>query len=211
MARKVARILLIGIALLISGLVLANNNVGDSLKPGSSLRTSDALLSANGQYTVVMQPDCNLVMYQIGSSDPIWATNTDGKGSGCHVDMQQDGNLVVYSGSHDALWDSKTVGNAVSGISMQNDGNLVIYRPDGRALWASNDDHNGRKRRPPSAGGSGNSCPFPREYDFCVSFTLPTATQTVPVNGCSPDDAAGKLKEQLRSNPNVGGVIPGAC
>jgi hypothetical protein len=75
---KVARISLIGIALLSSGTVVANNKVGDSLKPGSSLNTTDALLSANGQFTVVMQPDCNLVLYQIGYNDGIWHTRTDG-------------------------------------------------------------------------------------------------------------------------------------
>jgi hypothetical protein len=160
---KVTGLPLIGIALLSSGIVLAPricngwpgyNYKGDSLKPGSSLQTDDALLSASGEYTLVMQEDCNLVLYRNGRPDlnsgepgpaePLWATNTGLHGD-CHADMQKDdGNFVVYSGSHEALWDSRTDGEEVSGISMQNDGNLVIYSPAGRVLW---DRYNGRKGR----------------------------------------------------------------
>ena len=50
--------------------------------------------------------------------------------------LQSDGNLVLYDGSHKALWASNTNNQAVSQCIMQTDGNLVIYGFPG-PLWSS--------------------------------------------------------------------------
>jgi len=55
----------------------------------------------------------------------------------CRFVMQQDGNLVLYSASGQALWASNTRGIAVAFAVMQRDGNLVVYSKKGRAAWAS--------------------------------------------------------------------------
>jgi hypothetical protein len=63
---------------------------------------------------------------------------------GAYASFQKDGNLVVYTSSHQALWASQTSGFpdcAVGGcyLAVQNDGNVVIYDSfDGAALWATN-------------------------------------------------------------------------
>jgi hypothetical protein len=52
--------------------------------------------------------------------------------------MQNDGNFVLYSASHAAVWSSRTAGHPGAFLVLQDDGNLVIYDSNGAALWASN-------------------------------------------------------------------------
>ncbi len=52
--------------------------------------------------------------------------------------LQRDGNLVLYKGGKEALWDSATPGSGAARVVMQRDGNLVIYNGSGGVLWASN-------------------------------------------------------------------------
>lgn len=55
------------------------------------------------------------------------------------LDMQTDGNLVVYGNTHAVSWASGTNGTGSHNrLTMQTDGNLVIYNSVGKALWASN-------------------------------------------------------------------------
>jgi hypothetical protein len=60
---------------------------------------------------------------------------------GCafHLDMQGDGNLVLYRGfgTGAPLWATGTHSNDSAQAIMQGDGNLVIYDGSGRVLWAS--------------------------------------------------------------------------
>ncbi|KAF3786292.1 Mannose-specific lectin [Nymphaea thermarum] len=77
----------------------------------------------NGPYQLLMQNDCNLVLY-INGNKALWASGTDGKGTNCLATLQTDANLVVYSGST-ALWASGTArgqGNYV--LIVQLDGNV---------------------------------------------------------------------------------------
>jgi hypothetical protein len=64
----------------------------------------------------------------------------------CSVNLQDDGNLVLYAlrddGNWHPRWASDTYGKAVSRCAMQGDGNLVIYGYP-NALWASNTDGKG--------------------------------------------------------------------
>ena len=51
--------------------------------------------------------------------------------------MQTDGNLVLYYGSSQALWQSHTYGHSGAWVAMQGDGNLVVYAPGNVPLWQS--------------------------------------------------------------------------
>jgi hypothetical protein len=51
--------------------------------------------------------------------------------------MQGDGNFVLYSSSGSAVWSSGTAGNTGASLDVQNDGNVVIYSASGAALWAT--------------------------------------------------------------------------
>ena len=95
---------------------------------------SEALVSTSGYFRAVIQPDCNFVVYQV--SRPVWASDTQGRGSACSAVMQADGNVVVYNEEGVAVWAAGTDGNPGANVVMQDDGNLVIYSA-GRALWAT--------------------------------------------------------------------------
>ncbi|WP_327066656.1 hypothetical protein [Kitasatospora sp. NBC_01302] len=93
---------------------------GQSLQPGQSL--------VNGEMTLIMQDDGNLVLYLVGPSGnhgpALWNSGTYGN-PGAYAVMQADGNFVVYrQGRSDpagALWSSSTWGNPGSNVGILND------------------------------------------------------------------------------------------
>ena len=115
-------IFLLSIALF-STLVYADNNLlpGERLNPGNFLKQD--------RYMLIMQEDCNLVLYNLNK--PEWETNTANRGSRCFVTLQSDGNFVIYDEyeeRNEAIWASNTDGqNGNYVIILQKDGNLVLY------------------------------------------------------------------------------------
>ena len=130
------------------------------LQAGQVLPAGDALVSPGGQYVLDMQTDGNLVVY--GNGCVIWASGTNGTGSGDYLAMQADGNLVVYNSSGSQVWaagranaDELCTGGELhvgqylyspSGqyeVTMQPDGNLVVYTSAGVPLRATGTDGTG--------------------------------------------------------------------
>ncbi len=103
------------------------------LVPVQGLVENTSIQSPNGQYTLVLQTDGNLVVY--GPSGATWSDDTYGLPSAQAL-MQSDGNFVVYGPSNQVYWQSQTGGHPGASIFMQNDGNLVIYDTNGTPLWA---------------------------------------------------------------------------
>lgn len=60
-----------------------------------------------------------------------------------YLEMQVDGNLVVYAAPRTALWASGTSGQPAAYAEFQTDGNFVVYTADRRALWATGTDNKG--------------------------------------------------------------------
>lgn len=58
--------------------------------------------------------------------------------NGGYAYMQADGNFVLYDWNGVARWHTNTTYNYWSRLIMQNDGNLVLYRSDNYPLWWSN-------------------------------------------------------------------------
>jgi hypothetical protein len=111
-----------------------------ALGPGQSLQAGQRLQSNNGRYTLTLQLDGNVVLYN-GSNQAIWATNTP-RTSPANFIMQMDGNLVLYASSGSPIWASNTNNNPGAFLVVQDDGNLVVYRAGApttpnNALWAS--------------------------------------------------------------------------
>ncbi|KAF5202293.1 Mannose-binding lectin [Thalictrum thalictroides] len=101
---------------------------GSSLSTGSTLQIKD--------YVLIMQEDCNLVIYDRGQ--PIWATNTGGLARNCICYLGNDGNLMVRTSfGGRIIWSSNTRRSDISRyvLVLQRDRNLVIYGP---AIDASN-------------------------------------------------------------------------
>jgi len=110
------------------------------LKSGQGLGSGQTIKSCDGRFSLTMQTDGNLVLYQAGAG-AIWSTGTYGySGRNVQAFMQTDGNLVVYADPWSnwiPLWNSGTSGQPGSRLALQDDGNLVIYNPSNNWIWAS--------------------------------------------------------------------------
>jgi hypothetical protein len=129
--------------LLLAALMLSvvSSAFAATLRPGHSLQVGRQLHSDNGRYTLTLQADGNVVLYDNGNHQAVWATNTP-RTDPANFIMQTDGNLVLYNSSGSPLWASNTNNNPGAMLAVQDDGNLVVYRArapttPNNALWAS--------------------------------------------------------------------------
>ncbi len=109
--------------------------MADRLEPGQELHIDERLTSANGQFSLALQTDGNLVLYEGGEA--VWASGTDGREVSKAI-MQEDGNLVLYATDGEPVWASETDGNNGAYLLLQDDRNLVIYSAEGNPIWATN-------------------------------------------------------------------------
>ena len=108
----------------------------DRLNPGESLGVNESLDSPGGEYSLFLQPDGNLVLYD-RDRQPVWASGTNGQDV-TKAAMQQDGNFVLYAQSGDPVWATDTYGNDGAYLVIQEDRNVVIYSTAAAPLWATN-------------------------------------------------------------------------
>jgi hypothetical protein len=102
------------------------------LAPDEALYADQGLSSCNGLYSLWMQGDGNVVLYDNQSGAPLWNSQTAGKG-GTAVVMQSDGNFVLY-GEAGAIWHTGTHGHAGAMLRVEEDGNVIVW--DGwTAIW----------------------------------------------------------------------------
>lgn len=113
-----------------------------TLFPNQSLAPGQSLKSDNQLYTLILQTDGNVVLYN-QRFQPLWSTQTGGAFQPGVFVMQTDGNLVLYDVGWHPRWLSSTANHPGAFLRVQNDGNLVIYRAGSQtetadnALWAS--------------------------------------------------------------------------
>ena len=115
----------------------AASPASSSLSAGQRLTAGQSLVSSNGQFSLVMQSDGNLVEYS-GGTTALWSTGTNGN-PGAYLVLQGDANAVVYSASNTALW-HQGGGQPISTgyfLQIQSDANVVIYTPGGSPVWAN--------------------------------------------------------------------------
>ncbi|CAM6045680.1 unnamed protein product [Sphagnum compactum] len=109
MSQSIFALLFFAMALAFKGGIALN-----ILTAGSALLGNQTQYLNNSGYYLVMQPDCNAVIYQgstLATSHQVWQTNTAGKGSDCWLIMQPDANLILYNGTCGppcAQWTSST-------------------------------------------------------------------------------------------------------
>ncbi len=112
---------------------------------GQWIPEGQEIRSDNGSYRLIMQYDCNLVVY--AGTTAIWSSNTAGHNTGCLAVMQSDGNFVVYGGDGGVVWSSDTwrppryehgaIAVLDSWIELQDDNNLVLRQRICRKCGAS--------------------------------------------------------------------------
>ncbi len=114
------------------GLTLQTVQTCGRMNPGRVLPTGGSVTSCDGRFTLVIQGDGHLVLYQAGVG-AIWYNSVFGSGHTLH--MQTDGHLVVYNGGGQPVWYTGTSGNNGAALFVQNDGNVVIYNHFSQPLW----------------------------------------------------------------------------
>jgi hypothetical protein len=127
--------------------------VGAVLNPGERLNAGEELVSDNGLYHLLMQPDGNLVHYHVGGRT-LWNTETSTLPAGlrpAYAELRNDGNFVLYSSADLPAYETGTPplkqldGDpdwvpAADGcrLIVGDEGNVIIYSPDGTVRWANN-------------------------------------------------------------------------
>ncbi|WP_433364991.1 LamG-like jellyroll fold domain-containing protein [Actinoplanes sp. CA-142083] len=99
---------------------------------GQALHTNEALRSNNRQYTMWMQVDGNVKLYD-GATE-IWSTRTYSY-PGASMVMRADGNLVIYSAAGAAVWSTGTAGTGADRLVLYDDGDLVLLDSTGQVVW----------------------------------------------------------------------------
>ncbi|MBL8950315.1 MAG: peptidoglycan DD-metalloendopeptidase family protein [Myxococcaceae bacterium] len=95
------------------------------LGSGAQLGVNQSVTSCDGRFTLAMQGDGNLVLYQ-ANVGAIWASWTNGSGANVAA-MQGDGNFVLYRNGT-PVWHTSTHGRPGAYLAVQGDGNVVIYQ-----------------------------------------------------------------------------------
>jgi hypothetical protein len=127
------------------GWCLDPRNTFNLLLTNQSLRAGQKLSSPSGRFTLYMQADGNLVLYDEDPSPATayWYTGTNSLPSDrspTHALMQTDGQLVLYDDAMRATWGSGVCGPNYTNpyLDIQDDGNLVIYHFGRQPIWSSN-------------------------------------------------------------------------
>ena len=106
------------------------------LAPGDRLYSEQdprVICSPNGLYRFGMTPDGELALWH--RSQMIWSANTCCQGSGTYLNMQRDGNMVVYTISEGddsedtyetSIYSSETYGNANAFLTLDDEGRATI-------------------------------------------------------------------------------------
>ncbi|NJL35454.1 MAG: hypothetical protein HC899_00935 [Leptolyngbyaceae cyanobacterium SM1_4_3] len=104
------------------------------LNAGDSLNKGQQLTSNNKCFTLTLQLDGNLVLYNNKQESSLWSSGTSQRNSS-HAIMQPDGNFVIYSDGGSAVWASNTNTSGGSQLKVENDGNVVIYTRENKRVW----------------------------------------------------------------------------
>jgi hypothetical protein len=111
-----------------------NTNEEPNWIPGN-----DVLVSNNGIYRLVFQPDGNLVLYKYSVIE-LWSSGTANKGAK-GLRIQKDGNIVIFNDKA-AIWAANCHGKGGEALSLEDDGNLVMHAPGAKVIWETGTNRN---------------------------------------------------------------------
>ncbi|GAP53761.1 curculin-2 [Arthrobacter sp. Hiyo6] len=117
--------------------------MANTLKAGDSLDAGTSLVSANERFTLAMQGDGNLVLYQDGvaAGHNYWSTETEWFAPAQRptvLTLHADAQLELDDAAGAARWNSGTWGPFTDPKAvLQDDGNLVVSDISDQPIWAS--------------------------------------------------------------------------
>lgn len=124
---------------------------GDTLGTNQALHAGESITSPDGNVSVVMQPDGDLVIKKNSDGTVLWHSGTAGRG-GAVAWMDHDGNLRVTDAKGGVLWDNGAHGHKDARARVENTGNLYVWDGGHHMIW----DAGASLARPnPVAGGHG--------------------------------------------------------
>ncbi len=125
-------------------------SIGATLAVNQKLEPNQCLKSSDNLFTLIMQSDGNLVLYdQNGTA--AWKSDAPLGHANSYLLMQPDGNLVQYNTANTPVWyPPGAFGSGADHLVVQPDGNVVLYTPDNRAIWS-------RMQAPPPTGPTGST------------------------------------------------------
>lgn len=98
-----------------------------------ALYTNQSVSSCNGLYSLWMQEDGNVVLYENATGTPLWHSQTHGT-AGSALAMQSDGNFVLYDAALNPLWHTSTHGHPGAAMRVEEDGNVIVWE-GWTAIW----------------------------------------------------------------------------
>jgi len=100
------------------------------------------MYSCDGRFRLYMQDDGNLVLSQKDASGnfsiALWTTQTNGIPAANLLEMQDDGDLVIYSFGGARVWSSGTSGKPGLHLKLYNNGNMKLYDGSYGTVWQTN-------------------------------------------------------------------------
>ncbi|CAE7669441.1 unnamed protein product [Symbiodinium sp. CCMP2592] len=114
-------------------------NSSNNLTTGQRLQAGQSLWSYNSLYKLMLSSSGNLAIYNMYDSVS-WQTNTACTENKAYLEMQPDGNLVLYCGENNPILAANTDhGQMLCRVAaIENTGALTIYTlPDLKGIWTS--------------------------------------------------------------------------
>jgi len=104
------------------------------LLSGEVMFPGQRILSPNGRYSLRLQSDGNLVLYN-DKGGVEWQSKTYGK-TVTRAVMKTDGNFVLLNGNK-TVWSTKTSGHTGKGVyaEVRDRGEFALYRANGERIW----------------------------------------------------------------------------
>lgn len=114
------------------------DSTNSGLLYGQSLQYVHQINSHTNGYHLNLNSDCAVVLYTSGNTQ-LWNSGTSGSnGTQCHLDMQNDGNLVLYkyTGANTPLWNSGTNGTGGQNhMVVESNGHFRVYDVTGAVKY----------------------------------------------------------------------------
>lgn len=129
--------MLIFIIFIFSSISFANvfADVENSLLMDSQLNVNESIFSPNGNYSLTLKNDGNLVLSKIDSTI-VWSSKTSGNTDSYYLKLQNDGSLVINNSQNQTIWSSKTTGIlAPAKLLVEDTGKLTIRNSSGKIVW----------------------------------------------------------------------------